>query len=206
MQAVTRPNEYAKEYKKEKRHRHLPCDVWEGIKNLSLRFIRQMEELKNMRTIKSLLLLVLQGFVFYTNAQSTAPCLEIDSIQTEYAINDVVSFNFRNNCDEKVLISVSLEKKVNDKWLLFAEDIFQIPSIRKVENVMILKENESDRKEKWEIKRTMFREGCDNTYRFRYNIRKLYQALISTVYILMFFMLLVWTGSALFRRSLGKNK
>ena len=61
-----------------------------------IKTIRQMEELKNMRTIKSLLLFVLQGFVFYTNAQSTAPCLEIDSIQTEYAINDVVSFNFRN--------------------------------------------------------------------------------------------------------------
>ena len=31
-----RPNEYAKEYKKEKLNGHLPCDVWEGIKNLSL--------------------------------------------------------------------------------------------------------------------------------------------------------------------------
>ena len=31
-----RPNEYAKEYKKEKRHGHLPCDAREGIKNLSL--------------------------------------------------------------------------------------------------------------------------------------------------------------------------
>ncbi len=169
-----------------------------------IKTIRQMEELKNMRTIKSLLLLVLQGFVFYTNAQSTAPCLEIDSIQTEYAINDVVSFNFRNNCDEKVLISVSLEKKVNDKWLLFAEDIFQIPSIRKVENVMILKENESDRKEKWEIKRTMFRKGCDNTYRFRYNIRKLYQALISTVYSNVFHVISV-DGECSVQKEFGKE-
>ena len=28
----------------------------------------------------------------------------------------------------------------------------------------------------------MYRKGCDNTYRFRYNIRKIYQELISTVY------------------------
>ena len=31
-----RPNEYAKEYKKEKQNGHLPCDAREGIKNLSL--------------------------------------------------------------------------------------------------------------------------------------------------------------------------
>ena len=135
-----------------------------------------------MRTIKSLLFLVLQGFVYYSNAQSTAPCLEIDSIQTEYATCDVITFNFKNNSEEKVLISISLEKKVNDRWLLYTEDIFQIPSIRKVENVIILKENEIDRKEKWKIKRTMYREGGDNTYRFRYNIRKIYQELISTEY------------------------
>ena len=67
---------------------------------------------KKMRTIKSILFFVLQGFVYYSNAQSPAPCLEIDSIQTEYAICDVITFNFRNNCDEKVLVSVSLEKKL----------------------------------------------------------------------------------------------
>ncbi len=163
-----------------------------------------MEELINMRTIKSLLLLVLQGFVYYTNAQSPAPCLEIDSIQAEYVINDVVSFNFRNNCDEKVLISISLEKKVNDRWLLFAEDIFQIPSIRKVENVIILKENEIDRKEKWEIKRTMFRKGCDNTYRFRYKIRKPYQELISTVYSNVFYVTSV-DGECSVQKEFGKE-
>ena len=141
-----------------------------------------MEELKIMRTIKRLLFLVLQGFVYYSNAQSTSTCLEIDSIQTEYAICDVITFNIRNNCDEKVLVSVSLEKKVNDRWQLYAEDIFQIPSIHKIENVIILKENEIDRKEKWKIKRNMYKKGCDNTYRFRYNIRKIYQELISTVY------------------------
>lgn len=141
-----------------------------------------MGELKKIRTIKSLLFLVLQSFAYYSNAQSTAPCLEIDSIQTEYSICDVITFNFRNNCDENVLIYISLEKKVNDKWLLYVEDIFQIPSIRKVENVIILKENEIDRKEKWKIKRTMYRKGCDNMYRFRYNIRKNNQGLISTVY------------------------
>lgn len=71
-----------------------------------------MEELKIMRTIKRLLFLVLQGFVYYSNAQSTSTCLEIDSIQTEYAICDVITFNIRNNCDEKVLVSVSLEKRL----------------------------------------------------------------------------------------------
>ena len=147
-----------------------------------IKIIRQMGELKKMRTIKILLFFVLQGFVYHTNAQSTTPYLEIDSIQTEYAICDVVTFNFRNNSDDKVLISVSLEKKVNDRWLLYAEDIFQIPSIRKVENVIILKENEIDRNEKWIIRRTMYREGGDNTYRFRYNIRKINQKLISTEY------------------------
>ena len=147
-----------------------------------IKTIRQMEGLKEMRTIKSLLFLLLQGFVYYSNAQSTAPCLEIDSIQTEYATCDVITFSFKNNSEEKVLISISLEKKANGRWLLYTEDIFQIPSIRKVENVIILKENEIDRKEKWKIKRTMYREGCDNTYRFRYNIRKMNQKLISTEY------------------------
>ena len=34
-----RPNEYAKEYKKEKQNGHLTCDARAGIKNLSLRFL-----------------------------------------------------------------------------------------------------------------------------------------------------------------------
>ena len=75
---------------------------------------------------------------------------------------------------------------------------------RKVENVMILKENESDRKEKWEIKRTMFRKGCDNTYRFRYNIRKLYQALISTVYSNVFHVISV-DGECSVQKEFGKE-
>lgn len=141
-----------------------------------------MEELKKMTTIKYLIFLVLQGFAYYSYAQSTEPCLEIDSIQTEYAIHDHITFNFRKKCDEKVIISISLEKKVNDSWVLFAEDIFQIPHINKVEIAIILKENEYNRKEKWKIKKIMYRKGCDNTYRFRYNIRKTNQELISTEY------------------------
>ena len=47
---------------------------------------------------------------------------------------------------KNIIFSISLEKKVNDKWLLFAQDIFQIPSIHKVENVILLKEHETDRK------------------------------------------------------------
>ena len=139
---------------------------------------------------------------YYSNAQSTAPCLEIDSILTEYAINDDITFIFRNYCGEKVHISISLERRVNDRWIVFAEDIFQIPSIfkeentiflnenesfqipsiSKVENVIFINENEINRKEKWKIKRTIYRKGCDNTYRFRYNIRKTNQKSISTEY------------------------
>lgn len=141
-----------------------------------------MEELKKMTTIKYLMLFVLLGFAYYSNAQSTAPCLEIDSIQTEYTIYDDITFNFKKNCEEKVLISISLEKKENDRWTLFAEDIFQIHHIRKVENNIFLKENENNRKEKWKIKRTMYRKGCDNLYRFRFNIRKTNLELISTEY------------------------
>ena len=141
-----------------------------------------MEELKKKTTIKYLMLFVLLGFAYYSNAQSTAPCLEIDSIQTEYTIYDDITFNFKKNCEEKVLISISLEKKENDRWTLFAEDIFQIPHIRKVENNIFLKENENNRKEKWKIKRTMYRKGCDNLYRFRFNIRKTNLELISTEY------------------------
>ena len=135
-----------------------------------------------MTTVIYLVILVLQGFVYCSNAQSTAPCLEIDSIQTEYAINDDITFKISNNCDEKVFISISLEKRVNDRWLLFAEDIFQIPSIQKVEIAILLNENEIDREVKWKIKRTMYRKGRDNTYRFRYNIRKTNQELVNTEY------------------------
>lgn len=147
-----------------------------------IKIIRQMEELKKMTTIKYLIFLVLQGFAYFSNAQSAVPCIEIDFIKTEYAIHDHITFNFSKNCEEKVLISISLEKKVNDNWVLFAEDIFQIPHIYKVKNVIILKENENYRKEKWKIKRTMYRKGCDNTYRFRYNIRQTNLELISTEY------------------------
>lgn len=143
---------------------------------------KKLDRKNGLTSIKYLVLIVLLGFVYYSNAQTTAPCLEIDSIQTEYAINDDISFNFRNNCDDRIIISISLEKWVNDRWLLFAEDIFQIPSIHKVENAILLKENEIDRKEKWKIKRKMYRKGNDNTYRFRYNIRKTYQELITTEY------------------------
>ena len=138
--------------------------------------------MSGLTTIKYLVLLVLQGFVYYANAQSAVPCLEIDSIKTEYAIHDEITFNFRKNCEEKVIISISLEKKVNDSWVLFAEDIFQIPHIYKVEKAIFLKENENYRKEKWKIKRTLYRKGCDNTYRFRYKIRKTNMELISTEY------------------------
>ena len=155
-----------------------------------------------MTTIKYLMLFVLHGFAYCSNAQSTAPCLEIDSIQTEYAIGDDITFIISNYCDEKVHISISLERRENDRWIVFAEDIFQIPSIfkeentiflnenesfqipsiSKVENAIFLNENEINRKERWKIKRTIYRKGCDNTYRFRYNIRKTNQELIITEY------------------------
>ena len=133
-------------------------------------------------SIKVLVFTLMQGFLCSSNAQSITTCLEIDSIQTEYTIYDEITFYFRNNCNEKLFISISLEKKVNDRWLLFAQDIFQIPSIHKVENVILLKENETDRKEKWKIKRTIYRKGYENMYRFRYNIRKKNMELVSTQY------------------------
>ena len=60
--------------------------------------------------------------------------------------------------------------------------IFQMPSIRKVENIIILNKNEIDRKEKWKIRRTVYKKGCKNIYRFRYNIYEIPHKLLYTEY------------------------
>ena len=142
----------------------------------------QMGAQKKRITIKYLMLFMLLGFVCNSNAQSITPCLEIDSLQTEYHVYDYISFHFNNNCDEKIYISISLEKKVNGRWQLFAQDIFQIPSVHKVENIIILKGNEIDRRENWKIRKMMYKNGCDNVYRFKYNICKIPYKLFYTEY------------------------
>jgi hypothetical protein len=57
-----------------------------------------------------------------------------------------------------------------------------MPSIRKVENIIILNKNEIDRKEKWKIRRTVYKKGCKNIYRFRYNIYEIPHKLLYTEY------------------------
>ena len=105
-----------------------------------------------MRIIKCLILLVLQSATCHLNAQSIKECLKIDSVQTIYDIGSSVSFHFSNNCEEDIYISISLEKRVDGRWFIFAQDIFHVPNTYKVQNVIVLKGCEVNRKEEWEIK------------------------------------------------------
>lgn len=126
-----------------------------------------MEE-QNM--IKYFISFLFWCFVCKSYAQSTIPFLEIDSVLTEYSMQDSVCFHFCKKCEDKIFISISLERRENDKWLLFVEDIFQIPSVTKSKVTISLKENVAEIKEKWKIKRNMHKKGKDNVYRFRYNV------------------------------------
>lgn len=126
-----------------------------------------MEE-QNM--IKYFISFLFWCFVCKSYAQSTIPFLEIDSVLTEYSMQDSVCFHFCKKCEDKIFISISLERRENDKWLLFVEDIFQIPSVTKSKVTISLKENVAEIKEKWKIKRNMYKKGKDNVYRFRYNV------------------------------------
>ena len=136
--------------------------------------IQQMEERKKMRIIKCLILFVLQSTTCHLNAQSIKECLKIDSVQTIYDIGSSVSFHFSNNCEENIYISISLEKRVGGKWFIFTQDIFHVPNTYKVQNVIVLKGCEVNRKEEWEIKGVKYKKKCENVYRFKYNIgRKL---------------------------------
>ena len=136
--------------------------------------IIQQMEVQKMRIIKCLILFVLQSTTCHLNAQSIKECLKIDSVQTIYDIGSSVSFHFSNNCEENIYISISLEKRVDGKWFIFTQDIFHVPNTYKVQNVIVLKGCEVNRKEEWEIKGVKYKKKCENVYRFKYNIgRKL---------------------------------
>lgn len=127
-----------------------------------------------MRKIRCLVLFALQGIACYLNAQSMEGCLKIDSVLTEYDTGSSVSFHFSNSCEENIYISISLEKRVDGRWFIFAQDIFHVPNTYKVQNVIVLKGCEVNRKEEWEIKGVKYKKKCENVYRFKYNIgRKL---------------------------------
>lgn len=123
-----------------------------------------------MRIIKCLILFVLQSVTCHLNAQSIKGCLKIDSVQAIYDIGSSVSFHFSNNSEEDIYISISLEKRVDGKWFIFAQDIFHVPNTYKVQNVIVLKGCERNRKEEWKIKSAKYKKECENVYRFKYNI------------------------------------
>ena len=139
-----------------------------------------------MRKIRCLVLFVLQGIAYHLNAQSMEECLKIDSVQTIYDIGSFVSFHFSNNCEEDVYISISLEKRVDGRWFIFAQDIFHVPYTYKVQNVIVLKGNEVNRKEEWKIKNIKYKRKDENIYRFKYNIGRKPDRLSYTEYSNMF--------------------
>ena len=139
-----------------------------------------------MRKIRCLVLFALQGIACYLNAQSMEGCLKIDSVLTEYDTGSSVSFHFSNSCEENIYISISLEKRVDGRWFIFAQDIFHVPYTYKVQNLIVLKGCEVNRKEEWKIKNIKYKRKDENIYRFKYNIGRKPDRLSYTEYSNMF--------------------
>ena len=101
-----------------------------------------------------------------SKAQSAMPHQKIDSIKSEYSIGDSITLHFSNLDDENFYISIGLERKEQDKWIIITDDIFRHSSALKVQTALVLKANTIDRREVWEIK-----DYPTGTYRLIYNTR-----------------------------------
>lgn len=101
-----------------------------------------------------------------SKAQSAMPYLKIDSIKSEYSIGDSITLHFSNLDDENFYISIGLERKEQDKWIIITDDIFRHSSALKVQTALVLKANTIDRREVLEIKA-----HPTGTYRLIYDTR-----------------------------------
>ena len=91
-----------------------------------------------------------------------------------------------NSCEENIYISISLEKRVDGRWFIFAQDIFHVPYTYKVQNIIVLKGCEVNQKEEWKIKNIKYKRKDENIYRFKYNIGRKLDRLSYTEYSNMF--------------------
>ena len=94
------------------------------------------------------------------------PYLKIDSIKSEYSIGDSITLHFSNLDDEKLYISIGLERKEQDKLITITDNIFRHSSALKVQTALVLKAYTIDRREVWKIK-----DYPTGTYRLIYDTR-----------------------------------
>jgi len=109
-------------------------------------YLIDIKEKSNMK--KYLIILISMFFFFLVSAQEKSNLVEIGSFKNKYQNTDTVSIFIRNNFDDKIILQISLEKRIKKRWCEVLNDIFRQSEFATHENVIILN-NKDERVEQW---------------------------------------------------------
>jgi len=87
-------------------------------------------------------------FSFLVSAQEKSNFVEIGTFKNKYQNKDTVSIVIKSNFEGKMILQISLEKKIKKRWYEVLNDIFRQSEFTTHENIIILN-NKDKRVEKW---------------------------------------------------------
>ena len=94
------------------------------------------------------IILISMIFSFLVSAQEKSNLVEIGTFKNKYQNTDTVSIVIKNNFEGKIIVQISLEKKIKKRWCEVLNDILRQSEFAIHENIIILN-NKDERVEKW---------------------------------------------------------
>lgn len=139
-----------------------------------------------MNVRKIILMFLFAFFHSISNAQNCTDSLAIDiSLQKEYIIGEIISFNYKNNSKSDLYVGVALERASNDgEWLCYLNDVFREYVFSKSGNkdtVNIVPKTEGwpkesfwaikdSRTDNWTVDNCLYGEEQEVTFRLKFTI------------------------------------
>lgn len=110
---------------------------------------------------KFLIIFLLLIVPLFSIAQNSEDSLRILDLKKVYKTSDTISFFFKNESKRQILVKISLEKRLKNKWGPCLLDIFQQEGSFKVTTVLDFNGLEN-RREDWPVRKFMRK----NKFRF----------------------------------------